>query len=67
MTTNPKWAEFKTNLDHGQQAHDRPELVVHVFKQKLYKLMDLLKYKAFGELQAWLYSIQLQKRAFKNW
>ena len=21
MTTNPKWAEIKTNLEHGQQAH----------------------------------------------
>ena len=49
--TNPKWAEIKTNLEHGQQAHDRPELVVRVFKQKLYKLMDLLKDGAFGELQ----------------
>ena len=62
MTTNAKWAEIKTNLEHGQQAHDRPELVVRVFKQKLYKLMDLLKDGAFGELQIWLYSIELQKR-----
>ena len=62
MTTNTKWAEIKTNLEHGQLAHDRLELVVRVFKQKLYKLMDLLKDGAFGELQAWLYSIELQKR-----
>ena len=58
MATKPKWAEIKTNLEHGQQAHDRPELVVRVFKQKLYKLMDFLKGGAFGELQAWLYSIE---------
>ena len=32
MTTNPKWTEIKTNLEHGQQAHDRPELAVRVFK-----------------------------------
>ena len=62
MMTNPKWADIKTNLEHGQQAHDRPELAVRVSKQKLYKLMDLLKDGAFGELQAWLYSIELQKR-----
>ena len=61
MTTNPKWIKIKTNLEHGQQAHDRPELIVHVFKQKLYKLMDLLKDGAFGELQALLYFIELQK------
>ena len=62
MTTNPNWAEIKTNLEHGQQAHDRPELVLRVHKQKLYKLMDLLKDGAFGELQAWLYSTELLKR-----
>ena len=62
MTTNPKWAEIKTNLEHGQQAHDRPELVVRVFKQKLYRLINLLKDGGFGELQVWLYSIELQKR-----
>ena len=52
MTTNPKWTEIKTNLEHGQQALDRPELVVRVFKQNLYMLMELLKGRAFGELQA---------------
>ena len=35
MTTNPKWAQIKTNLEHGHQAHVRPELIVRVFKQKL--------------------------------
>ena len=65
MTTNPKRAEINTNLEHGQQAINRPELVVRVFKQKTYKLMDLLKDGAFGELQAWLYSIELQRRSFK--
>ena len=39
MITNPKWTEIKTNLEHGQQAHDRPELGVRVFKQNLYMLM----------------------------
>ena len=62
MTTNPKWTEIKTNLEHGQQAHDRPELVVCVFKQNLDMLMELLKDGAIGELQAWLYSIEFQKR-----
>ena len=32
MTTNPKWTEIKTNLEHGQQAHDKPELVDRVYK-----------------------------------
>lgn len=66
MTTNPRWTEIKTNLYQGQQAHDRPDLVVRVFKQKLQKLMDLLKGGAFGKLQAWLYSIEFQKRGLPH-
>ena len=66
MTTNPKWTEIKTNFEHGQQSHDRPELVVCVFKQNLYMLMELLKDGAFGELQAWLYSIEFQKRGLPH-
>ena len=62
MTTNLKWTEIKTNLEHGQQAHDIPESVVRVFKQNLYMLMELLKDRAFEELQAWLYSIEFKKR-----
>ena len=52
MTTHPKWTEIKTNLEHDQQAHDRPDLFVSVFKQKHYILIELLKDGAFGELQA---------------
>ena len=66
MTTNSKWTEIKTNLEHGQQAHDRPELVVRVFKQYLYMLMELLKDGEFEELQAWLYSIEFQKRGLPH-
>ena len=36
------------------------------FKQNLYMLMELLKVGAFGELQAWLYSIEFQKRGLSH-
>ena len=66
IKTNPKWTEIKTNLEHGQQAHDRRELVVCVFKQNLYMLIELLEDGAFEELQAWLYSIDFQKRGLPH-
>lgn len=66
MTTNPKWTEIKEHLHPGQHAHDRPDLTVRVFKLKLQKLMHLLKTGAFGKLQAWLYSIEFQKRGLPH-
>ena len=62
MTTNPKWVEITNGLRQGKKAHDRPDLIVRVFKLKLDKLMDLLKNGAFGHLQAWLYSIEFQRK-----
>ena len=66
MTTNPKWIEIQQHLGQSQQAHDRPDLIVRIFKLKLKKLMGLLKNGAFGDLQAWLYSIQYQKRGLPH-
>ena len=66
ITANPKWTEIKTNLEHGQQAHNRTELVVCVFKQNLDIFMEVLKDGAFGELQAWLISIEFQKRGLPH-
>ena len=39
MITNPKWTEIRQNL---QQACDRPDLTVRLFKLKLQKLMEPL-------------------------
>ena len=68
MTTNPKWIKIliQQHLGQGEQAHDRPDLTVRVFKLKLKKLMDMLKNGAFGQLQAWLYSIEYQKRGLPH-
>ena len=61
VRTNPKWDEINANLLLGQEAHDRPDLIAHVSHLKLKKLMEFLKNVAFGEPQAWLFSIEFQK------
>ena len=49
-----------------QQAYDRPDLTVRAFNPKLMKLMNLLKNGTFGQLQAWLYSTEFQKRGLSH-
>ena len=66
MTTNPKWNEITTNLQRGQEAQDRPELIARVFSLKLKKCMQLIKDGAFGTPQCWLYSIEFQKRGLPH-
>jgi hypothetical protein len=66
MTTNPKWTEIQENLLPGQQPHDRPDIIARVFRQKFKLLMELLKKGAFGKMQAFLYTIEYQKRGLPH-
>ena len=66
MTCNPKWPEIVDNLLPSQKPQDRPDLVARVFRQKLKKMMSLIKKDAFGKLWAWLYSIEYQKRGLPH-
>jgi hypothetical protein len=66
MTCNPKWTEIASNLLPGQEAKDRPDVVTRVFRQKLKKMVDLLKKGLFGNVQAWLYSVEYQKRGLPH-
>ena len=66
MTCNPKWPEIVGNLLPGQKPQDRPDIVARVFRQKLRKMMELIKKNAFGKLRAWLYSIEYQKRGLPH-
>jgi hypothetical protein len=45
FTANPNWPEIKNNLKPGQSSWERPDLVVRVFKMKLYMLLNDLKKK----------------------
>ena len=63
FTCNPKWSEITNNLLNGQGPSDRPDLISHVFHQKLKKLLnDITHNRIFGEITAYVYTIDFQKR-----
>ncbi|XP_043266624.1 uncharacterized protein [Venturia canescens] len=63
MTCNPNWREIKENLLPGQQPSDRPDLSARVFDMKKKHLLDLIvRKKFFGESNAFVYTIESQKR-----
>ncbi|KAJ2924672.1 hypothetical protein H1R20_g12432, partial [Candolleomyces eurysporus] len=67
MTTNPKWPEIERELLPGQTAYDRPDLVVRVFQLKKQALIDrIVKDKIFGEVDAYVYTIEFQKRGLPH-
>ncbi|KYN28107.1 hypothetical protein ALC57_02481 [Trachymyrmex cornetzi] len=67
MTCNPKWREIEENLLHGQQASDRPDICARVFNIKKDYLINLIvKQKFFGEIAAFVYVIEFQKRGLPH-
>ncbi|KAJ2929201.1 hypothetical protein H1R20_g7887, partial [Candolleomyces eurysporus] len=67
MTTNPKWPEIERELLPGQTAYDRPDLVVRVFQLKKQALLDrIIKDKIYGEVDAYVYTIEFQKRGLPH-
>ena len=67
MTCNPRWPEIVENLLPHQQASDRPDIVARVFHLKKERLLDLIiKKKFFGEVAAYVYVIEFQKRGLPH-
>ncbi|XP_055527993.1 uncharacterized protein LOC129720539 [Wyeomyia smithii] len=67
FTCNPLWQDIKDLLFPGQSPSDRHDLIARVFKQKLSILLQLItKSHVFGELNAWMYSIEWQKRGLPH-
>jgi len=67
MTCNPLWPEIVRELWPGQTVQDRPELLVRVFKLKLYELIrDLTKRMILGRVIAFIYVIEFQKRGLPH-
>ena len=59
FTCNPKWKEIQDNLLPGQTAVDRHDLVARVFRQKVIKLMDMIrKSEIYGPVQAFMYTVE---------
>ncbi|KAK6021781.1 hypothetical protein OSTOST_12541 [Ostertagia ostertagi] len=67
MTCNPQWKEIQENLFSGQSASDRPDVVARVFNAKVQELcVDLFKKHILGEVQAYVYVIEFQKRGLPH-
>jgi hypothetical protein len=67
MTCNPHWLEIAAELLAGQKAEDRPDIVARVFKLKLDAFLDEIKKDgALGEVVAWMYVIEFQKRGLPH-
>ncbi|XP_044578930.1 uncharacterized protein LOC123261402 [Cotesia glomerata] len=67
MTCNPKWREISENLLPGQTASDRPDLVARVFNIKKNALIDtIVKKQLFGEVAAYIWVIEFQKRGLPH-
>lgn len=63
MTFNPNCREMKENLLPGQQPNDRPELCTRIFWIKVKALLEItIKQNYFGEVAAYVYTIEFQKR-----
>lgn len=67
FTCNSSWSEITDLLSPGQTSADRHDLIARVFKQKLMKLMNLItKYRIYGEVRCWMYTIEWQKRGLPH-
>ncbi|XP_074289273.1 uncharacterized protein LOC141614427 [Silene latifolia] len=67
MTCNSNWPEIKDQLAPGEEAHSRPDIVVRVFHAKLLALRKLIMEKhIFGEVAAFIYVVEFQKRGLPH-
>ena len=66
FTCNPKWDEILENLN-GTAAHQRPDIVARVFREKVRRFKNLLKTKFLGiEFIAYIDVIEFQKRGLPH-
>ena len=66
MTANPGWPEIQSALFPGQSASDRPDLVVRAFRAKLKSLIKDINQGVLGDTNAYLYTIEFQKRGLPH-
>ncbi|KAG3121359.1 hypothetical protein PI125_g344 [Phytophthora idaei] len=67
VTTNPKCPEIQNNLLPGQTASDRPDIVARVFNMKLKAILeDITTNRVFGDILAYVYVIEFQKRGLPH-
>ncbi|XP_027156334.1 uncharacterized protein LOC113757127 [Coffea eugenioides] len=67
MTCNPNWPEIKEHLIEKEEAQNHPDLIVRVFRAKFEELKnEILKKNIFGEVAAYTYVIEFQKRGLPH-
>eukprot|EP00795_Rhopilema_esculentum_P011162 gene11162-20059_t len=67
MTANPNWPEVRENLLPHQTGNDRPDVISRVFHLKLKELLcDLLRRNVLGNVVAYVYTIEFQKRGLPH-
>ncbi|XP_074306096.1 uncharacterized protein LOC141641325 [Silene latifolia] len=67
MTCNVNWPEIKEQLGPGEEAQNRPDIVVRVFHGKLLSLKkQIMEKQIFGEVAALIYVVEFQKRGLPH-
>ena len=67
VTCNPNWNEISKELRKGETVQNRPDLVDRVFKQKKDQLIkDITSGKVLGQVPAYLWVIEFQKRSLPH-
>ncbi|KAL7608940.1 hypothetical protein Lser_V15G10580 [Lactuca serriola] len=66
---NVKWPEIRRYMDryHEKDPNSRAYIIARVFKVKVHGFVDFLKQdKTFGDVDAYLYTIEFQKRGLPH-
>ncbi|CAI9303567.1 unnamed protein product [Lactuca saligna] len=69
FTCNVKWPEYRRYMDDiGQRdIQNRPDIIARIFKIKVHAFINFLKEdKTFGDVNAYLYTIEFQKRGLPH-
>ena len=67
MTCNPKWPEIQEQLQVGELAENRPDLVARIFRAKLVQLSKLImKGNILGPVAAKIQVVEFQKRGLPH-
>ncbi|XP_052625048.1 uncharacterized protein LOC111889939 [Lactuca sativa] len=69
FTCNVKWPEYRRYMDAiGQRdIQNRPDIIARIFKIKVHVFINFLKEdKTFGDISAYLYTIEFQKRGLPH-
>ncbi|XP_027169382.1 uncharacterized protein LOC113769103 [Coffea eugenioides] len=67
MTCNPSWPEIKENMLPTDETQNRIDLCARVFQAKLEMLKEeLFKKEIFGQVAAYTYVIEFQKRGLPH-